>query len=197
MMMLVRDNEVLWISLLLTPLEAGYFKIAAAIVNPVLSLTAPLIGTTFPEISNLTAKKAWPQLRSLLRRVTLISGGAIVAMSAFLILFGKLILAWLKPEMLPAYPAMVILLLGLGFGNVFFWNRPLLLSLGMPEVPFRLTLIFGTLKLGLTFLLVPQMGYVMEAALLAGFFILSVGWIVVLGFREIHRREILTLEYSG
>lgn len=197
MMMLVRDNEVLWISLLLTPLEAGYFKIAAAIVNPVLSLTAPLIGTSFPEISNLTAKKAWPQLRSLLRRVTLISGGMIVAMSAFLILFGKLILAWLKPEMLPAYPAMVILLLGLGFGNVFFWNRPLLLSLGMPEVPFRLTLIFGALKLGLTFLLVPQMGYVMEAALLAGFFILSVGWIVILGFREIHRREILTLEYSG
>ncbi|HML39167.1 MAG TPA: oligosaccharide flippase family protein [Bellilinea sp.] len=190
MMMLVRDSEVLWISLLLSPLEAGYYKMALAIVNPVLNLTAPLIGTTFPEISALTAKKAWAQLRRLLRRVTLLSGSVISAMAVFLILFGQLILYWVKPEMLPAYTPMVILLIGLGFGNVFFWNRPLLLSLGLPEVPFRFTLIFGAVKILLTVFLVPRYGYVMEAILLGGFFICSVGGIVLLGYREIHRREI-------
>jgi O-antigen/teichoic acid export membrane protein len=50
-------------------------------------------------------------------------------------------------------------------------------------------LIFGAIKILLTVFLVPRYGYVMEAVLLGGFFICSVGGIVLLGYREIHRRE--------
>ena len=49
---------------------------------------------------------------------------------------------WLIPAVYgagyaPAYPAVVILLVGYGFANIFQWNRPLLLALGMPSFPLK------------------------------------------------------------
>jgi O-antigen/teichoic acid export membrane protein len=50
------------------------------------------------------------------------------------------------------------------------------------------TLIAGLLKVGLSFLLVPRYGYVMEAALLSFYYILSVGVIVWRGGRELSKQ---------
>jgi O-antigen/teichoic acid export membrane protein len=69
--------------------------------------------------------------------------------------------------------------------NVFFWNRSLLLSFGLPMVPFRVTLWVGLAKVALAFVLVPRFGYVAEAALLSAYFIVSVGLILQRGAREL------------
>jgi O-antigen/teichoic acid export membrane protein len=84
---------------------------------------------------------------------------------------------------------MMILLAGLAFNYTLFWNRPLLLSFGLPIFPLWATLIAGIIKVGLSFLLVPRYGYGMEAALLALYYVLSVGLIVWRGLVELRRRE--------
>jgi len=195
--MLVRDNEVLWIAYFLTPLEVGYAKTALAIINLVQMPITPLISTTYPEINRTIAEKNWKKLKALIKNVTLISAGWTILTGLVLVVFGHWLLGFYGPDFLPAYIPMLIYLVGLGFSNIFFWNRPLLLSLGLPLVPYRISLCCGVAKIGLAFLLVPKLGINCEAFLLAAFFIISITWIILRGFSEIHKRELGTMEAQG
>ncbi len=187
--LLVRDNELLWVAFFLSPLQAGYYKIALAIINLIMVPVTPLISTTYPEINRSIAGRDWSQLRRLLKRITVLSGGWTVAVGLGLLLFGNYAILFYGREFLPAYPAMLTLLVGFGIANIFFWNRPLLLSFGQPLTPFWATLVAGAVKIGLSFVLVPRYGYVMEAALLSGYFVISVGWIVYRGLTLLRRAE--------
>jgi len=124
-----------------------------------------------------------------LKRITLISGGWTGLTSIGLVIFGRWLLLFYGSEFLPAYIPMLIYLAGLGFANIFFWNRPLLLSLGLPMVPYKISLWSGIVKMALAFLFVPSLGLNFEAALLSCFFIFSVTLIITRGFKEIRKRE--------
>ncbi|MCD6577667.1 MAG: oligosaccharide flippase family protein [Anaerolineaceae bacterium] len=186
---LVRDNELLWIAWFLTPVDAGYTKTALAIINLVQVPITPFISTSYPEINNAVIKQDWNLLRRLLKRITLISGTWTGISTVGLVLFGRWLLMFYGEEFLPAYTPMLLYLIGLGFANILFWNRPLLLSLGLPMVPYRISLFSGIAKIGLAFLLVPRYGLHVEALLLSAFFIVSVSMIVLRGFKEIRIRE--------
>ena len=188
--MLVRDNEALWIAWFLSPVEVGYAKTALAIINLVQVPITPFIATTYPEINTAVVKEDWTLVRRLLKRITLISGGWTGITSIGLVIFGRWLLLFYGSEFLPAYIPMLIYLAGLGFANIFFWNRPLLLSLGLPIVPYKISLWSGIAKIILAFLFVPVLGLNFEAALLSGFFIFSVTLIIARGFKEIGTREI-------
>lgn len=187
--LLVRDNEALWIAWLLSPVEVGYAKTALAIINLVQMPITPLISTTYPEINLAVSGKDWRLVRRLLKRITLISGGWTVCTSLGLALFGRWLLLFYGEKFLPAYTPMLIFLIGLGFANIFFWNRPLLLSLGLPMVPYKISLWCGILKIALAILLVPKLGLNFEAFLLSAFFVVSISLIVFRGFQEIKKQE--------
>lgn len=186
--MVTRDSESVWLSLLLSPLAAGYYKTAKAVLNLVTMPITPFITAAYPAINRSVAEKAWARLRRLLRRLTVISAAWTGAVTLGLVLFGHwLIVTFYKPEFAPAYPALLILLIGYGAANIFYWNRNLLLSFGLPAYPLKVTAFAGAAKLLLTFLLVPRFGYLMEAALLSAFFVVSIGLIVWRGVREIRK----------
>jgi O-antigen/teichoic acid export membrane protein len=187
--MLVRDNEVLWIAYFLSPLEAGYAKTALAIINLVQMPITPLISTTYPEINHAVAKRDWKIVKSLIKKVTLISGGWTILSTMSLAIFGKWLLLFYGHEFIPAYSPMLLFIIGLGYSNIFFWNRPLLLSLGLPLVPYKISLWCGIAKISLAFLLVPSFGLGLEAMLLSAFFVISITWIVLRGLQEIRNRE--------
>ena len=191
---LVRDNEALWVAWFLTPVEVGYTKTALAIINLVQVPITPFISTSYPEINNAVIKEDWKLLRRLLKRITLISGTWTGVSAIGLALFGKWLLMFYGAEFLPAYEPMLLYLIGLGFANILFWNRPLLLSLGLPMVPYRISLYCGIAKIGLAFLLVPRFlvprfGLNVEALLLSAFFVVSVSMIVLRGLKEVKIRE--------
>ena len=113
-----------------------------------------------------------------------------LALALCLVAFGRwIILIYSGEQYISAYPALVALLIGLVFNYTLFWNRPLLLSLGLPKIPIKVTLIVGLIKIGLAFLIVPRYGYVAEAALLSFYYIVSVGMMVWYGWREIQHQE--------
>jgi len=186
---LVRDNEALWIAWFLTPVEAGYTKTALAIINLVQVPITPFISTSYPEINKAVIKKDWKLLRRLLKRITLISGTWTGLSAIGLAIFGRWLLSFYGAEFLPAHIPMLLFLIGLGYANILFWNRPLLLSLGLPMVPYRISLYCGIAKIGLAFLLVPRYGLNVEALLLSAFFVISVTMIVYRGLKEVKIRE--------
>ena len=188
--LIFRDSETILISLLRSPTEAGYFRIALAVINLVTMPIDPFIAPTYREVTRTIAERDFDLTRRLLKRVSIISGAWTLAAGGFIGLFGY----WVVPlmygaEFRPAYPALLLLLIGYGFANFLHWNRPLLLALGKPAYPIKSAAVTGTIKTVLTFLITPVYGYLAEAAILSGYFLSSIGLNVWRGRREIAARE--------
>ena len=189
-----RESEILWVGLFLSAEAAGYYKAAYAIIS-LLSVPAnPLILTVYPELNRLVVQKAWSRLRDFLRKVTTLSFAYNMVLALGLVFFGRWVLWIYGEQYVVAYPALMALLVGFVFNYTLFWNRPLLLSLGLPEFPLKATIIAGIIKLALAFPLVPRFGYVFEAVLLSFYYIASVGAIVWRGMIEIQRQSALSAQ---
>jgi O-antigen/teichoic acid export membrane protein len=184
-----RESELLWVGLFLNAEAAGLYKIAYTLVGFLSVPADPLILTVYPELNRLIVQKAWPRLRDFLRKITMLSTAYNAILAIGMVVLGRWVLSIYGRDYVAAYPAMLALLVGLVFNYILFWNRPLLLSFGLPAFPLWATLVAGLLKVGLAFPLVPRYGYVMEAALLSFYYILSVGLIVGRGLSELRQRE--------
>ncbi|MBL8099247.1 MAG: oligosaccharide flippase family protein [Anaerolineales bacterium] len=185
-----RESEMIWVGLFLDTTAVGYYRVAYTITHFLAIPADPLIATTFPEINRLAVENAWGKLKSFLRKVTAFSFAYNILLGIALIVFGKFIISiYSGDEYINAYPALVALTIGLVFNYILFWNRPLLLALGLPEFPVYVTLIIGLLKLALSFVLVQNYGIVVAGALLSFYYIASVGIMVLRGMQEIKRVE--------
>ncbi|OGO40938.1 MAG: hypothetical protein A2W36_00760 [Chloroflexi bacterium RBG_16_58_14] len=188
--LITKDSELLWVSLLRSPVEAGYYKVALALANLVQLPISPLPQATYPELSREVARHNWGNVRYILRQGSILAGSYTLAVSLGLLLLGRPLLSFLyTPQYLPAYPALLILLAGYLVANTFYWNRVALLAIGLPEFPTKVNLVLALLKIVGIILLVPIYGYLASAALLAGSYIIGVS-VSVLKFRgELARQE--------
>ncbi len=192
-----KDAEELWVLGLLDPIQGGYYKQAIALANLVLIPITPLPQATYPELAREVARKAWDNVRYVLKQGSRLAALYTGLASLFLIVFGRLFIARVYgAEFLPAYPALVVLLAGLLVANTFYWNRTALLSLNQPEYPTKVNLFAAVLKITLTPLLVPMFGYVASAALLSGYYFLSIGLNVRKTYQVLGRLEFLSVPTS-
>jgi O-antigen/teichoic acid export membrane protein len=185
-----RDNIPIYIGYFLSRTEVGYFKFSLTLINLVMLPIEPFIWPTYAEITRMIAQRQWDATRKLLKQVssiagawTLLTGGGLIALGWWLIplVFG--------PKYAPAYPAIIILLIGYGCANIFNWNRPLLLALGHPRYPLFVAGIVGAIEVGLIFLLVPFGNYLTAAAIFSAYLAISILWMVWRGLTFIQREE--------
>lgn len=185
-----RESELLWVAFFLPTSVVGLYSVAYTIVGFIAIPADPLISTTFPEINRMIVEKMWPQLRDFLRKVTTLSAAYNLLIGLGFIFFGRwIILIYSGEKFLNAYPALVALTIGLVFNYILFWNRPLLLSLGLPDFPIWVTLAAGLVKVALAFWLIPKYGIVAAGALLSFYYIASVGIMALRGMKEIRQNE--------
>lgn len=186
-----RESEPLWVGYFLSTEAVGYYKAAYALVSFLSVPADPLIAATYPEINRLIVQKAWASLRGFLRKVTALSFAVNAAAALGFIFLGQfaLVLYTGHQEFVAAYPTLLALFVGLAFNYTLFWNRPLLLSLGLPEFPIWTTLIVGLVKVALAFWLIPRYGILAAGALLSFYYIASVGVMAWRGLREIKTKE--------
>jgi O-antigen/teichoic acid export membrane protein len=183
-----RESELLWVGLFLSVEAAGYYRAAYTLAGLLSVAVDPLIATVYPEINRLIVQKAWTPLKDFLKKVTTLAFAFNLVQVLGFVLLGRWLLWIYGEQYADAYPALLVLLAGLAFNYTLFWNRPLLLSLGLPEYPILVTMFAGLLKVALAFLLVPRFGYVMEAALLSLYYLVSVGVMAWRGVLEIRRQ---------
>jgi len=188
--LVAKDSEVLWVSAFLGPVQAGYYKTALAITNLLQLPVSPLPKATFPELTREIARRNWDNVRYVLRQGSRISAIYSVPVTLILVIFGKwLIEVTYGPEYLPTYSALVILLIGYTFVNIFYWNRVALLSLGRAVFPTIVNFTGMVLKVSAIFLLVPRYGYLAFAALLVGYYFFTVGAAVIRVFSDLRVRS--------
>ncbi len=169
-----KDSELLWVAYFRNPLELGAYKLALSLVNLVQMPVTPMPNATYPELARETARRNWSNVRHVLRQGSLVAGGyTLVASIALLILGRSFIQIAYTAEYLPAYPALLIMLLGFLAANTFYWNRVTLLAFGLPEYLTKVNFIAAIFKVIGYFILVPLFGYLGCAALLAAYYIFS------------------------
>ena len=185
-----KDSELLWVLLLRNPLEGGYYKLALALANVVQMPVAPLPQATYPELSREAARGQWGNVRYILRQGSILAGGYSLAAAAGLLLLGRPVIRYFyTPEFLPAYPALLLILAGLLAANTFYWQRTALLAVGLPDFPTKVNTVLAVLKVVGILLLVPVFGYIANAGLLAGSYILGVSVSVWRLLRELKSKE--------
>ena len=189
--LIFRDNIPLYLGFLLSATAVGYFSLALGLIPTVTLILDPFIAPTYSEISRTVAKLEWETTLRLLRRVTALAGGIVLAVTGFWALLGWWLIPFIyKAQARPVYPLLLILLLGYGFAGIFQWNRSLMLSLGRPGYPVLVSILAGVIELALVLFLVPRYGYLSMAAVLSGYFIVSIGLISLRGILEVRRRQL-------
>lgn len=194
--LVARDGELLWIGALLTPLYAGYYKTAMTVINLILLPINPFIDTTYPEMVRLFGERKFAEVKRLLKHSTVLSGGWTIACALGLIVIGRPVLfdgltifgrtvQIFSPEFAPAFPLILILLVGYGLANTLFWNRTLLLSFEMADTAMLVSLIGMALKTIGTIVLVPRLPYSTEAAILSAYLAGTVGVMTWIGLSRL------------
>ncbi len=188
--LVIRDSEVLLVGFFLSPLYAGYYKFSVAVINAVILPVSQFITVTYPQINKKIISKQWKDLKRLLRGTSTIAFVWIILCFIGLVIFGEWLLSFVKGgAYIPSLPYIYVLMIGYGFASVFFWNRNLLLSFNLPDLPIKIMAIVGGIKTILMFILVPKFGYLMQAGLLSSYFIVSIGVMVYLGLKKISFEE--------
>lgn len=188
--LLVRDSDILWVNFFLSPLHGGYYKLAVSLIGFMLLPIDPFIKTSYPEITKNVAENAWGKLRSLLKRLTSISGAVTFGFGVGLFILGKPLIGLVYgSEFIPAWEPAMILFIGYGFANTFFWNRPLMLALGEPYFPLKITSLVGAIKLILSYYLIQTFGIIIQACLMSAYFVISIGAILWKGARKIEQAQ--------
>jgi O-antigen/teichoic acid export membrane protein len=188
-----RDIILLILAALLSTTEVGYFKLAQSLINLIMIPLDTLITPTYAEISRTAAQKQWDTTLVLLRRVSLLTAALVLTVGGGLTLTGWFLLPlFYGADAAPAYPVLLILMVGYGFASIFQWNRPLFLALGKPGYPMLIALLVGLVELIAIFTLVPQFGYLALASILSANFVISIGIIVARGLIEVRRLSLIS-----
>ncbi len=197
--MLARDSEILWVGFFFNDTAAGFYRLAQGIINVYVMPSTPFINTTYPELTRHVALKQWGKLKTLLKRVSLISAAWTLPIALGFALLGKPLL--FEPftilgktfeifiDYAPAFPVVLILMVGYGFGNILFWNRSLLLAMGKADTILKISFLTMLLKMTLMVLLVPRLGYWANAALLSLYFVVTISIITVVALHQAARAE--------
>ncbi len=170
--LITHDSELLWLSALSTPTQAGYYKLAMAILNLLLIPVDSLINPTYREVAREVATRQWANVRYLLRSGSALAAGYTLTASLLLVIFGEQLISVLwGPEFLPTtYNVLLVLLVGAFAANTLYWARRTLLALGFPGFTTLVNLVAAVLKIGVTLALVPAGGALAMAAVLSAYF---------------------------
>lgn len=192
--LLAKDSEVLWVSAFLGTTQAGYYKLALSLANMLQLPVSPLPKATYPELAREVARRSWTNVRYVLKQGSRISAAYSIPATLTLILAGRWLIATIyDPDFLPAYPALVILLVGYTFVNIFYWNRVALLALSHPVYPTIVNFTGMVMKVSAIFWLAPQGGYLVFAGLLVGYYLFTVGLAVARVYLDLRTKP----SYSG
>lgn len=186
--LITRDSEMLWLNALSTPVQAGYYKLALAFTNVLLIPVDPLISTTYREVAREVGGKRWENVRYLLRSGSLLSAAFTIPAALGLAILGPWIIGLTYgPAFQPAHSSLLVLLVGIVVVNIFYWNRNVLLPLGMPGYPTKTYLIGAIVRVAAMLLIVPVYGAIGMASLLSAFFVMTTGTLVWKTVLELRR----------
>jgi O-antigen/teichoic acid export membrane protein len=197
--LITRDSELLWLGALSTPIQVGYYKLTLAVLNVLLLPIQPLLTATYRDLALEVGNRKWENVKYLLRSGSLIVTAYTIPVCLVLAIFGEWLISIIYgAEFLPtSYVGLLIVLPGLIVVNLFYWNRKLLLTLGLPEYPVMVNFVAALVKIGLTIVIVPIAGAIGMAILLSAFFLVPTLVMVGKGLATLQRQSHIPSPSTG
>lgn len=187
-----RDSGILWVSYFSSPTQAGYYKLAMALANYIQLPIAPMPQATYPEMARAVARKKWADFRYLIRTGTRLAGGYSVLVALGLIFLGKPLIQYLyTAAFLPTYGGLVIMLVGIVYGNSLYWARSALLSLGLADYATKVNFLVTIVSVAGLVTLLPRFGFIGSALVLSIGSLLGNSLVVLKTRSELRRQESL------
>jgi O-antigen/teichoic acid export membrane protein len=186
---IAKESESLWVNGLLGNAAGGYYSLARYFISLLQIPISPLPNTTYPELTREAAKENWVEVKDILRKGTRLAAVYSVPVSLLLVVFGKLIIRlYSSVEFYPAYPILVILVVGYFIMNLFYWNRVGLLTLNRPVYPTVVNFVFMVVKITLMFALIPPMDTTFMAILFSGYLLFTTLFAVVRIYSDLNAK---------
>jgi O-antigen/teichoic acid export membrane protein len=189
-----KDSESLWVSAFLGTEIAGYYRFALSVVAILKLPVSPLAQTTYPELSREVVKGRWGSVLDTLKRSSRLAAVYSLPLIGFLALLGRWAIRLVYgAEWLPAYPLLMILMIGHVWDNLFFWNRVGLLALNRPVFPTMVNFVGMVIKVSLIFVLVNSFQAYAFAGLLTFYYLFTSGIAAGRVFLDVHQKRSLEL----
>jgi O-antigen/teichoic acid export membrane protein len=142
---MMNQGDVLVLSAWAGPSAVGLYAVAKKLAYSILTLTDPLVKSIFPQLSMLVFEKQYTALKTMLRKITILTAIPSLIVIIPAIAFRETIVQLVYGlQFAPAANTFIIHLLGALQGSVFFWTLPLMNSLGLTGLRFRIYL-FATI----------------------------------------------------
>ena len=187
-----RDSGILWVSYFSSPTQAGYYKLAIALTNYIQLPISPMPQATYPEMSRAVARKKWLDFRYLMRTGTRLAGGYSMLVALGLVLLGKPLIEYVyTASFLPTYGGLLIMLVGIVYGNSLYWSRSALLSLGLADHATRVNFLVTILSVTGLILLLPTYGFIGSALILSFGSLLGNSLVILRVRSELRKQETL------
>jgi O-antigen/teichoic acid export membrane protein len=187
--LVTRDADPLWLSLFRGTAEVGYYRLGLAIATYALIPVSQLAQAFYPEITRKAARREWTDFLELIRRGSRLAAAYVLPLVLSLSLCSRWLIRVLYwAEFVPSAGVLIILLCGMGFSSVLFWNRPALLALGLADYPLKVNAALAIIKVVGIFIIIRNYGYIGTAALLTGLYLVGVSLAVLKVRSEIRRR---------
>ncbi len=189
--LLQRNADILLVGYFLTPVAAGYFKLARMLTDVAVLPLTPLEGAWYPEFAGLWHQNRLVELRRLVHKLAFLS--SVVGVGALLIyaVAGKWMIEWsVGRQYLPALPALRLLGIGVSLAVASSFAYHLLLAMG--QAPQTLLAIAAGVAVQVPLLVfwIPRFGINGAAAAYAVFYVV---WIAVI-FRFLGRSAVNVTE---
>ena len=138
----MNQGDVLILSAWAGPAAVGLYAVAKKLAYSVLTLTDPLVKSIFPQLSVLVYEKKYKELKQMLRKITLLTTAmcTLFLLPSLFLKEGILNLVY-GSQYIPAANTFIVHLIGALQGSIFFWTLPLINSLGLTGLRFRIYII--------------------------------------------------------
>ena len=154
---LMNQGDVLLLGSISGTAQVGFYSVAKKLAYSLLTITDPLVTSIFPQLSVLIAKKQYAETKKMLfkiTRITLIPSAIFLLLSFFL--KDWIIIKLYGKEFIYAAKPFFYLLMGAIQGSVFFWVLPLMQSLGLTTLRFKVYLGAITIGAIISYFLIPS-----------------------------------------
>lgn len=115
-----------------SPQQVAYYSVAKKFASTILLLVDPVYSAIYPQLARLLAKRRFREVEQMLRKLSIV---ALIPLSIMLfVIIGwneQIVTSFFGEEYRSVGKPLVILVLAIGIGALFFWLAPLLMSLGL------------------------------------------------------------------
>jgi O-antigen/teichoic acid export membrane protein len=146
---LMNQGDVLLLNFFTGAAQVGFYAVAKKLAYSILTLTDPLVTSIYPQLSVLTAQKKYQEIGKMLKRTSMM---AAIPLCAFLLvaffLKSHIIISLYGRQFEAAVNPFYIHLMDAAMCSVFFWILPLVQSLGLNALRFRIyiaAILLGTI----------------------------------------------------